>query len=228
VARAPWATNLPALYVDRTSFRAQMRELAASGLPCLSFGEIPAAAKRGAPGFCLSFDDGFQNVFEQALPVLQQHRLRAIQFIVAGRIGREDTWDRAIAEPAQKLMNEQEIRAWMAAGQEIGAHTVTHPRLTQLPPELARAEIFDSKKGLEDRFGVPIRYFCYPYGDCNEQVRGWVGEAGYEAAATIEPGVNGPDADPLRLRRFMACQPHSGLRSLPGKVARAWRRRRTR
>jgi peptidoglycan/xylan/chitin deacetylase (PgdA/CDA1 family) len=97
--------------------------------------------------------------------------------------------------------------------------------LTSLPPAVARAEIFESKKALEDRFGLPIRYFCYPYGDCNEQVRGWVAEAGYEAAVTVEPGVNGPDADPLRLRRFIARQHHTGLGALPGKLARAWRRR---
>jgi peptidoglycan/xylan/chitin deacetylase (PgdA/CDA1 family) len=228
VARAPLATNLPALYVDPGSFRRQMRELAASGLPCLAFGEVAGAAERRAPGFCLTFDDGFHNVFAHALPVLAQYRLRAIQFIVAGRIGGADTWDHAIGEPPQKLMNDEEIRAWLGAGQEIGAHTMSHPRLTSLPPATARAEIFESKKALEDRFGLPIRHFCYPYGDCNEQVRDWVGEAGYEAAVTIEPGVNGPGVDPLRMHRFMACQRTGGLASLPGKLARAWRRRRAR
>jgi peptidoglycan/xylan/chitin deacetylase (PgdA/CDA1 family) len=225
VARAPLATNLPDLYVNPAVFRRQMRELSASGLPCLPFGEVAAAAREKSPGFCLTFDDGFRNVFDFALPVLQQYGLRAIQFIVAGRIGGEDTWDRAIGEPVQPLMNAEAIQAWVAGGQEIGAHTLSHPRLTSLPPAVARAEIFESKKALEDRFGLPIRYFCYPYGDCNEQVRGWVAEAGYEAAVTVEPGVNGPDADPLRLRRFIARQHHTGLGALPGKLARAWRRR---
>jgi peptidoglycan/xylan/chitin deacetylase (PgdA/CDA1 family) len=226
VARAPLATNLPDLYVDPANFRRQMRELAASGLPCLPFGEVAGAAREQTPGYCLTFDDGFRNVFDFALPVLQEYGLRSIQFIVAGRIGGEDTWDRAIGEPAQPLMNAAEIQAWVAAGQEIGAHTVSHPRLTSLPPAAARAEIFESKKLLEDRFGLPIRYFCYPYGDCNEQVCAWVAEAGYAAASTVEPGVNGLAADPLRLRRFMAAQHATGLGALPGKLARTWRRRR--
>ena len=226
IARPPLASNLPALYVDAASFRRQMGELAASGLPCLRFGEVAGAAGRRAPGFCVTFDDGFQNVFEHALPVLEQYGLRSIQFIVAGRIGGDDTWDHASGEPRQKLMDAAEIRAWIAAGQEIGAHTMSHPRLTHLAPEMARAEIFESKKALEDQFGLPIRYFCYPYGDCNEQVRDWVGEAGYEAAATIEPGVNEPGVDPLRLRRFMACQQNIGWRGWSGKLLRVWRRRR--
>jgi peptidoglycan/xylan/chitin deacetylase (PgdA/CDA1 family) len=226
VARAPLATNLPALYVDSSNFERQMQDLAASGLACLPFGAVAAAAKERAPGFCLTFDDGFRNVFKNALPVLSRHGLRSIQFVVAGRIGGEDTWDRALGEPPQKLMSDEEIRSWVAAGQEIGAHTMTHPRLTDIPPESARAEISDSKKALEDRFGMAIRYFCYPYGACNQQVRDWVGEAGYEAAVTIEPGVNEPTVDPLRMRRFMACGRDAGLWPMAGKIARAWRRRR--
>lgn len=225
VARAPLSSNWPALYVDPPSFRRQVRELAASGLGCLAFGEVAPAASRGQPGYCLSFDDGFRNVFEHALPVLQQYRVRAIQFLVAGLIGRDDAWDRAAGEPPQKLMDDHEIRTWLADGHEIGAHTVTHPLLTKLPPERARAEIFDARKMLEDRFGLPIRHFCYPYGDCNQQVRDWVGEAGYEAAASVEPGVNVPGTDPLRLRRFLVQRESAGPRRLAGKLVRAWRRR---
>ena len=63
---------------------------------------------------------------------------------------------------------------------------MTHPRLTALPPECARAEIFDSKRALEDRFGIPIRHFCYPYGDYNRAVRDLVEEAGYATACTVQ------------------------------------------
>ena len=224
VAHAPLATNLPKLYVAPASFRRQMRELAAARLRCLPVADVPAAARARKSGFCLTFDDGFQSVLEHALPVLLDHGLRAIQFLVAGRIGEEDAWDRAIGEPPQKLMNAQETRDWVAAGQEIGAHTMTHPRLTTLPEKEARAEIFDCKKALEDQFGLPIRHFCYPYGDCNDQVRDWVGEAGYESAVTTRSGVNGPGEDPLLLRRFLAYRASAGPRALAGKLARAWRR----
>ncbi len=225
ISRPPLATNLPELYVAPRGFDRQMRELAASGLLCLPFADVAAAAVAGKSGFCLTFDDGFRNVFEHALPILQRHGLRAIQFIVAGLVGGEDQWDRAIGEPPQKLMNDAEIRAWIAAGQEIGAHTMTHPRLTRLAPAEAQAEISGSKKKLEDQFGVPIRHFCYPYGDCNARVKDWVGAAGYESAVTVQAGVNTPGGDPLLLRRFLAHRESGKFSALAGKLARAWRRR---
>ena len=159
-------------------------------------------------------------MFEHALPILQERGLRAIQFVVAGQIGGTDAWDRAIGEPPLPLMDDAQIRDWLAAGQEIGSHTLTHPHLTALTLAQARTEIFDSKKQLEDRFGVPIRHFCYPYGDYNEAVRDLVGEAGYETAPTVRFGANPRGVPPLELRRVMACNSPTPLRSVARKV---WR-----
>ena len=219
IAPAPAATNLPALYVDPGEFDRQMEELIEAGLACVPYGEVAASGERQS-GFCLTFDDGFRNVFDQALPILQARGLKAIQFIVAGLIGGEDTWDRAIGEPPQALMDEGMIREWLAAGHEIGSHTLSHPHLPGLPREQARQEIFESKQRLEDRFSVPIRHFCYPYGDNDEAVREMVGEAGYESAPTVQFGVNGPGCEPLALNRVMACDAPSPLRKLKRKVAR--------
>ena len=220
IAPAPAATNLPALYVDPAEFDRQMAELTSAGQACVPYGEVLAAARGGQRGFCLTFDDGFRNVFDLALPILQARGLKAIQFIVAGLIGGEDAWDRAIGEPPQALMDEGMIREWLAAGHEIGSHTLSHPHLPALPREQARAEIFDSKRRLEDRFGGPIRHFCYPYGDNDEAVRDLVGEAGYESAPTVRFGANGPGCAPLALDRVMACDAPSPLRRLKRKVAR--------
>jgi peptidoglycan/xylan/chitin deacetylase (PgdA/CDA1 family) len=101
-------------------------------------------------------------------------------------------------------MDRADLLAWQDAGQEIGSHGMTHCHLTRVSPGQARAEIFDSKKMLEDLSGREVRHFCYPYGDCNAAVRDLVGEAGYATATTTEPGLNGPDADPLLLKRLLA------------------------
>ncbi len=220
IAVAPMTTNLPVLYVSGPDFDRQMAELTAAELACVPYGEIQAAIDAGRRAFCVTFDDGFCNVFKNALPVLRARSLRAIQFIVAGQIGGEDAWDRAIGEPPLPLMDDAQIRDWLAAGQEIGSHTLTHPHLPALPPAQARAEIFDSKKKLEDRFGIPIRHFCYPYGDYNEAVRDLVAEAGYETAPTVRFGTNRPGGAPLELHRVMACNSPTPLRSLARKVVR--------
>ena len=224
IAAAPLATGLPVLYVTGQDFDRQMGELAAAGLECVPYGEVQSAIDAGRRAFCLTFDDGFRNVVENALPVLRARSLRAIQFIVAGQIGGTDAWDRAIGEPPLPLMDDAQIRDWLAAGQEIGSHTLTHPHLPALPPVRARAEIFDSKKQLEDRFGVPIRHFCYPYGDYNEAVRDLVAEAGYETAPTVSFGTNGPGVPPLELHRVLARNSPTPLRALARKVFRLARR----
>ena len=220
IATAPLSTGLPSLYVTRRDFDRQMTELTAAGLEGVPYGEVRAAIDAGRRAFCLTFDDGFVNVFENALPVLRARSLRAIQFIVAGQIGGTDAWDRAIGEPPLPLMDDAQIRDWLAAGQEIGSHTLTHPHLPALPREQAQAEISDSKKHLEDRFGVPIRHFCYPYGDYDEAVRELVAEAGYETAPTVRFGTNRPGVSPLEMHRVMACKSPTPLRSLARKVSR--------
>lgn len=223
IAAAPATTRLPALYVRPDEFDRQMEELTGAGLACVPYGEVLSVVGEGRKGFCVTFDDGFRNVFDFALPVLRARGLRAIQFIVADLIGGEDAWDRAIGEPPQALMDDGQIRTWLAEGHEIGSHTLTHPHLPALSREQARAEIFDSRKRLEDRFGVPVRHFCYPYGDQNEAVRDWVGEAGYLSAPTVAFGTNLPGGDPRALHRVMACDAPSPLRALKRKVARLTR-----
>ena len=88
-------------------------------------------------------------------------------------------------------MDDAQIRDWLAAGHEIGAHTLTHPAPDRPAARTGcSAEIFDGKRSLEDRFGIPIRHFCYPYGDHDEAVRDLVAEAGYASAPTVEFGCN--------------------------------------
>lgn len=216
ISPTPLQTNLPFLYVSPRHFGRQLDGLISAGLPCRTLDECIA----GEPGFCVTFDDGFRNVFERAMPLLQSRGLRAIQFIVAGLIGGEDEWDRAIGEPIQGLMNETQIREWLAAGHEIGAHTMSHPHLPALAPERARAEIFDSKRMLEDRFGREVRHFCYPYGDYNGPVRDLVEAAGYASACTVAPGINRPGVDPFQLHRAAACNSPANLRQLAARTRR--------
>ncbi len=228
---APLAgSRLHDLYVSARDLDRQLTELAAAGQRALPFGEALAAVTVGETGrFCLTFDDAFANVFEQGLPVLQKHGTRAMLFVVASLIGKTDEWDTPIGEPPQRLMDASQIRAWLAAGHEIGAHTLTHPHLAEIAPAQAHAEIFESKERLEDEFGVPVRHFCYPYGNFDARVRDFVAEAGYETATAAATdtntfGPNHPGVPPLALRRVMACNRPSLARSVARKVARLVRR----
>ena len=118
-------------------------------------------------------------------------------------------------------MDEAQIREWLAAGHEIGSHTLTHPFLTRISPQRAREEISASKKKLEDRFGRPVRHFCYPYGDWNPAVRDLVMAAGYETACTTEFGVNTGATPPFELKRILARYQSISFKALKERLTRA-------
>jgi peptidoglycan/xylan/chitin deacetylase (PgdA/CDA1 family) len=202
VRRPHRASRLRALCVAPSLLDRQLAEFAREEFfngPLAKLPETPATLRLG-----VTFDDGFANTLTLGLPVLQRHGVSAINYLVADRLGTTNDWDLGHGEPQQPLMNEAQVRDWLAAGQRIGAHTLTHPHLTRLSEAEARREIFDSKRKLEDRFGVAIDDFCYPYGDFNPRVRDLVIEAGYHTAVSTVAGVNGPGADRHALQRCFA------------------------
>jgi peptidoglycan/xylan/chitin deacetylase (PgdA/CDA1 family) len=102
------------------------------------------------------------------------------------------------------MMDKSQVREWLAAGHQIGSHTVSHPNLTRLHAMEAREEIQASRKWLEDNFGVSVSHFSYPLGAFDDRILGMVREAGYSTAVTSEFGVNGVGTDLYRLRRILA------------------------
>lgn len=205
VEAPPLFHGLRGLYVEPSLLDRQLGELQAGGASFVTLSEW--AQKRPAErSVTVTFDDAFQSVFDQALPVLQKRGITSVTYVVAHEIGGTNRWD---SDNAQKrpLMDRASLLDWQAAGQEIGAHTLTHVPLADVPVEIARAEIFDTKKILEDLTGREIRHFCYPYGSWNEAVRDLVIEAGYETATTAHPGINRPEADPFTLLRHLAAHP---------------------
>ena len=210
----PRGVRLKGLYVSETLFRRQLDEWTAAGFGAGSVGEIGAKDGNPAKRLVITFDDGFENVLRCGLEPMRSHGFTAIQFLVADLVGKTNEWEQREGEVAERLMDVEQVREWLAAGHEIGAHTCTHPHLTQVPLAQAREEIFASRQKLEDLFGLPVRHFCYPYGDWNPAVRDLVAEAGYETAATTEPGVNLAGADRFTLRRFTVRYPSRNWRNL--------------
>lgn len=148
----------------------------------------------------ITFDDGSESAFKNSLDPLVRHRLGAIQFVIAGLIGKHNEWDVAKGETSDRMMDKAQIRKWIAAGNQIGSHTITHPNLNRTPLAQAREEIFASKKLLEDAFGVPVRHFSYPSGKWNAQVQDLVTQAGYTSACGVEFGVNSSESSRFALR----------------------------
>jgi peptidoglycan/xylan/chitin deacetylase (PgdA/CDA1 family) len=215
----PKNARIKGLYLSHQLFEKQMAELGETGYATLAYGKFPQKAN-GEKHVTLTFDDGFASAFKYALEPMAQHRFRAIQFLVADRIGQHNEWEVLQGEVREKLMDESQVKDWLGAGHEIGAHSLTHPYLTRISLREAREQIFSCKKKLEDRYSVPIKHFCYPYGDWNPAVRDLVIGAGYETACTIDFGVNTVATPAFELRRITARYQSVSIKALKARLAR--------
>ncbi|HEV8541228.1 MAG TPA: polysaccharide deacetylase family protein [Verrucomicrobiae bacterium] len=212
----PPGTRIKGLYAGTKLFRKQLREFTEAGFATVSLSG--ARQVRQTNSVVITFDDGYENVLRHGSHLLKQHGFSATQFIVADLIGRTNEWDQRNGEAVEKLMDIEQIRDWLGQGNEIGAHSSTHSFLTRIPLPAAREEITGSKRKLEDTFGIPIRHFCYPYGDYNPAVRDLVQQAGYETACSDEFGINTPQSDPFALKRLTVRHPSRSLRVLKRKL----------
>lgn len=195
--RPPAGVLDPFLYVTPEVLDVQLTALKQAGLRPGTLDEFMQPDR-----FVVTFDDGFRSVCEIALPVLAKHGVKAVQFIISGKPGGQNDWDIAKGDVIEPLMTEGEIRQWLAAGHEIGSHSVSHPNLRKLSAAAARAELVESKRQLENQYGVGVRHFCYPYGKFNAETPALVRDAGYATAWTVNHGVNPPGANPFQLRRI--------------------------
>jgi len=220
IAPRPRRVRLKGLYVTPATLARQLVELRESGFASCHLAEA-CQDGQSALRVALTFDDGFRNVFENALAPLAAGDWRALQFLVPNFIGKSNEWDLREGEVPEPLMDAAEVRDWLGAGHAIGSHSLTHARLTRLTVRDAREEILTSKKKLEDAFGVVVEHFCYPYGDWNETVRDLVIEAGYRTACTTQFGVNTLATPPFNLCRITVRHATRTLRTLKRKLLEA-------
>ncbi len=175
------------LCVTPSRFAEQMAWLKRHGLRGVGVGTLidtmRAGRHRGLVG--ITFDDGYANLVEAALPALLRHGFTATMFIVSGLLGGTNKWD---GSPVWPLMSAEQVRELAAAGMEIGSHTITHPRLAGADAHQLKAEVNDSKASLSDLIGAEIRGFAYPYGSMDTTAQHAVRDAGYDyACATMTP-----------------------------------------
>jgi len=169
----------------RERFTSQMRWFARSGYRTLSLEQVADLIIRGERipprHFVITFDDGYQDTLTEAAPVLKHHGFTATMFVVTGLVGERNIWDEGKGNVAP-LMTWEQVKQWVKLGFSVGAHSVSHPHLSQLTPEEVRHELIESRKTLESVLGTQIRTFCYPFGDWSDVVCSLVAEVGYDLA----------------------------------------------
>jgi peptidoglycan/xylan/chitin deacetylase (PgdA/CDA1 family) len=187
-------------------FEAQMRYLRESGKNLLSLDQIAAAIEGTSPwpqsGVAVTFDDGFQATFRNALPILTRYGIPATMFMLADKLGGSNDWMVPRGFPQRELMTQRELEQMQAAGICIGSHTCTHPRLPQISAAQAGDEIGLSRRKLQDITGTPVDHFAYPYGLYDDTALAAVADAGYRTACSTRSGFNGPGIERHLLRRI--------------------------
>ena len=189
-APPPKGTPFRSLVVSPGAFARQMGLLNLLGYTGLSMSALLPylVGEKHGKVVGITFDDGYVNNLQHAMPVLQRHGFSATCYMVSGQMAGTNVWDHDKAVPAKPLMDAAQLRAWVAGGQELGAHTVTHADLPALAPADANEEIVGCKRALEAVIGGPVTQFCYPYGNFTPQHAAAVREAGFAAATTTWRG----------------------------------------
>lgn len=176
----------------------QLRWLRRRGLRGVGLSALLAARARGeGHGLVgLTFDDGYADFVDHALPLLRRHGCGATLFVLPGRLDGVNAWD--TLGPRKPLLGKHGIRTAAATeGIEIGSHGLTHVDLTRADDRTLRSEVAGSRAVLTELTGAPVRGFCYPYGAVDRRAADTVRDAGYAYACAVDPGpLGGPYALP--------------------------------
>lgn len=218
--------------VSEASFRSQLTALLEAGYRCMDLPEalraLAAPDPLPQPAFCLTFDDGYRNLYECGLKILEDLNLTATVFItvnfIEGRIrppwhSRDAALLREYAGSGQHFnpLDWFQLCEMLSGGRvRIGSHSINHYLTGQLPEAELRHEIHDSKKILEDRLGVAVSFFSYPYGvrrhgAYSQRTEAMVREAGYQCSLVSEIGRASVGAGPWLLPRIPLVDPDTAL-----------------
>lgn len=153
----------------------------------------------------VTFDDGYEDNYTVAAPILEAHRMTATVFVATDFLGSDHQawWDTEHGIES-RWMSWDDARDLRDRGFEIGAHTCSHADLGAIAPREARREIVESVDRIEAELGERPTLFAYPFGGADnitDSLRAYVGELGLRCCPSSDGGLVTPDADPLRLPR---------------------------
>lgn len=153
--------------------------------------------------FVITFDDGYQSVYDHALPVLQTCGMTATVFLTVGTTDAADSKDRLPGLENRSMLSWDEICEMHRYGMDFGAHTLTHPDLTQLMTHQMETEIYRSKTIIEEVLGSAVACFAYPFGRSDDRSCAFV-RRHFDCACSDRLGFINAGSDLFALERIDA------------------------
>jgi peptidoglycan/xylan/chitin deacetylase (PgdA/CDA1 family) len=204
IAAPPSGAPFPGLYVAPSEFAEQMQALKSAGWHAVTMDEVQAYWQHGASlgagkPVVLTFDNGYRSQYTQALPVLRG----------LGWVGDENIQLSGLP-PSQGGLSPEQLRGLIAAGWELDTQGYSHANLPSLGPEELHYQVAVTRRMLQQRYGVPVNWFCYPSGHYDATVLAAVKAAGFVGSTTVIPGWAAPAEDRYRLHRLRVLGGTSG------------------
>jgi peptidoglycan/xylan/chitin deacetylase (PgdA/CDA1 family) len=171
-------------YVIRpANFHAQMKFLFDAGYQTVTVSQLASVIRDGGylpeNAVVITFDDGYLGVHENAFPILEAFGFNAVVYIISGTVATDRSYG---------YLQKEQVDELVAAGWEIGSHSISHSSLKTTALGL-RNEIEKSKAELEEKLGIEIRSFSYPYNITNDWIKSRVEEYGYNSAVGVDSFV---------------------------------------
>ncbi len=199
-------------------FRRQVATLAALGFHAMDTGALRAHLESrdegggvrdasGAPSsliprpspLVLTFDDGYEGLDRHAFPVLAEHGMRAVVFVITDYVGRDNDWDVRVGGRSFPHLGWDALGRWQERGIEIQVHGATHRRLTWLSDAEVADDLGRAREAIRHRLGVLPTALAYPFGAVDDRVRRLAAQAGFTLGFA---GPRGGAAEALRLPRL--------------------------
>ena len=196
IAAPPAGAPFPGLYVEPSEFAAQMQALKNAGWHAVTLDQVQAYWQHGASlgagkPIVISFDNGYQSQYSQALPVLRR----------LGWVGDENIQLTGLP-PSQGGLSRRQVRGLIAAGWELDTQGISHADLITLDAEELHDQVAVARQTVQQRYHVPVNWFCYPSGHYDATVIAAVKAAGFTGSTTVVPGWAHPSEDRFRLHRL--------------------------
>jgi peptidoglycan/xylan/chitin deacetylase (PgdA/CDA1 family) len=209
ISPAPAGAKFRGLRVTPDQFERQLRYLRDHGWRFVTMAELMAQTPDlPEKTVALTFDDGYEDNYTQAFPLLKKYQAKATLYLVVDRHHRDWSTYKKAHHDSGELAREPKLSDWqvtemLASGLvELGAHTLTHANLTAADEASRWREIAESRSVLESRFVTAVESFAYPFGLYGPSDVAAVHKAGYTSAVTVLEGIEARAADrPFELRR---------------------------
>ncbi len=150
----------------------------------------------------LTFDDGLENTYTVAFPILEALGFRATVFLATDYIGQKARWYTDAGIPALPMLTWNHINEMKRHGIDFQAHTCSHPHLPQISYQEAKEEMRSSKEVIEHQLGHPVEFFAYPFGEYTPALKELARSLGFVGACTTEVGLFHPSDDRYAIKRM--------------------------